>query len=164
MIMGWMMDEFSKIKRQRTPAVITGKPIQLGGSLGRDDATGRGAYHCIKELEQRRRWHPQEMRVAIQGFGNAAQSVAQLLHADGYTIVAVSDSRGSIYKSDGFDIPSLIHMKNTSRELRAVYCDGSVCESVEAERLSNGDFANPLRRPPQRAANRTSSACQWLPV
>ena len=52
MIMGWMMDEYSKIRRRRTPAVITGKPIPLGGSLGRDDATGRGAYYCIKELER----------------------------------------------------------------------------------------------------------------
>ena len=59
MIMGWMMDEYSKIQRRRTPAVITGKPIPLGGSLGRDDATGRGAYYCIKELEQKRGWDPE---------------------------------------------------------------------------------------------------------
>lgn len=52
MIMGWMMDEYSKIVRRHSPAVITGKPIELGGSLGRDDATGRGAYYCIKELEK----------------------------------------------------------------------------------------------------------------
>ncbi|MCL4112069.1 UNVERIFIED_CONTAM: hypothetical protein GTU68_015703, partial [Idotea baltica] len=130
MIMGWMMDEYSKICRQRTPAVITGKPIQLGGSLGRDDATGRGAYYCIKELEKRRGWHPSEIRVAVQGFGNAGQHVAQFLHADGYKIVAVSDSQGSIFKPDGFDVPSLIYTKNSSRKLQAVY----------SERLSNGDL------------------------
>ena len=132
MIMGWMMDEYSKIHRRRTPAVITGKPIPLGGSLGRDDATGRGAYHCIKELEQKRGWNPEEIRVAVQGFGNAGQHVARLLHADGYRVLAVSDSLGGIYKSDGFDIPSLIHVKNESRKLMAVYCEESVCEVVEA--------------------------------
>ena len=137
MIMGWMMDEYSKIHRRRTPAVITGKPIPLGGSLGRDDATGRGAYHCIKELEQKRGWKPEEIRVAVQGFGNAGQHVARLLHADGYRVLAVSDSRGGIYKSDGFDIPSLIHVKNESRKLTAVYCEESVCEVVEADTITN---------------------------
>ena len=71
MIMGWIMDEYSKIHRRRTPGVITGKPIPLGGSLGRDDATGRGAYYCIKELEHKHGWNPEDMRVAVQGFGNA---------------------------------------------------------------------------------------------
>ena len=137
MIMGWMMDEYSKIHRRRTPAVVTGKPIPLGGSLGRDDATGRGAYHCIKELEQKRGWKPEEIRVAVQGFGNAGQHVARLLQADGYRVLAVSDSRGGIYKSDGFDIPSLIHVKNESRKLTAVYCEESVCEVVEADTITN---------------------------
>lgn len=137
MIMGWMMDEYSKIHRRRTPAVITGKPIPLGGSLGRDDATGRGAYYCIKELEHKHGWKPDEVRVAVQGFGNAGQHVARLLHADDYKIVAVSDSRGGIYRKDGFDIPSLIHMKNESRRLKAVYCDESVCESVKADTITN---------------------------
>ncbi len=140
MIMGWMMDEYSKLRRQRMPAVITGKPIPLGGSLGRDDATGRGAYYCIKELESRRNWQPSEMRVAVQGFGNAGQHVAQLLHKDGYKVVAVSDSQGAIYQPDGFDVPSLIYMKNESRRLKAVYCDGSVCESVHAEKISNAEL------------------------
>ena len=140
MIMGWMMDEYSKIHRQRTPAVITGKPIPLGGSLGRDDATGRGAYYCIKELERKRGWKPDEIRVAVQGFGNAGQHVAQLLHADGYRIVAVSDSRGGIFKADGFDVPSLMHIKNKSRQLKAVYCEGSVCAAVDCDTLTNAQL------------------------
>ncbi len=137
MIMGWMMDEYSKIRRCRTPAVITGKPIPLGGSLGRDDATGRGAYYCLKELEQRRGWKPQQVRVAVQGFGNAGQNVASFLHADGYRIVAVSDSGGGIYREQGFDVPSLIHVKNDARKLRAVYCEDSICSAVEAESITN---------------------------
>jgi glutamate dehydrogenase (NADP+) len=140
MIMGWMMDEYSKMHRQRVPAVITGKPIPLGGSLGRDDATGRGAYFCIKELEAKRSWKPHDVRVAVQGFGNAGQHVAQLLHADGYRIVAVSDSCGAIYKPEGFDVPSLVYMKNESRRLQAVYCDGSVCEAVEAQHMTNEEL------------------------
>ncbi len=136
-IMGWMMDEYSKIHRCHTPAVITGKPIPLGGSLGREDATGRGAYYCIKELERLRGWNPQNMTVAVQGFGNAGQNVARLLHAAGYRIVAVSDSQGGIYKAEGFDIPSLQHVKSESRRLRAVYCEGSVCEAIAAETITN---------------------------
>ena len=139
-IMGWMMDEYSKITRRHTPAVITGKPIPLGGSLGRDTATGRGAYHCIKEIEKRRGWKPSNTRVAVQGFGNGGQVVAQHLHADGYKVVAVSDSKGGIYKADGFDIPSLIHFKNETRNLAAVYCDGSVCEAVKSDRITNEEL------------------------
>ncbi len=140
MVMGWMMDEYSKIRRQRIPAVITGKPISLGGSLGREEATGRGAYLCIKELETRLRWRPSDVRVAVQGFGHAGQHIARLAHADGYRIVAVSDSQGGIHRTEGFDVPSLIKMKNESRKLRAVYCEVSVFELVEAETITNEEL------------------------
>src|ERR1700722_6392905 len=70
MIMGWMMDEYSKIVRKLSPAVITGKPIPLGGSQGREDATARGGYYCIKQLEKKHNWIPSQTRVAVQGFGN----------------------------------------------------------------------------------------------
>jgi glutamate dehydrogenase (NADP+) len=140
MIMGWMMDEYSKIKRRRIPAVITGKPIPLGGSLGRDTATGRGAYHCIQEIQKRKGWKTSEIRVAVQGFGNGGQVVAGLLHQGGYKIVAVSDSKGGIYRAEGFDIPSLARVKNETRKLQAVYCDGSVCEMIEADRITNQEL------------------------
>lgn len=140
MIMGWMMDEYSKIKRQFSPAVITGKPIPLGGSLGRDDATGRGGYYCIKELERILDLKPGKTTVAIQGFGNAGQAVAKLLHADGYKIVAISDSSGGIYSKDGFDAPSIIKAKNDSRKVQAVYCSESVCESIPADTITNEEL------------------------
>ena len=140
MVMGWMMDEYSKHRGQRTPAVITGKPLHLGGSVGRDDATGRGAYYSLKVIEERRGWDPRETTVAIQGFGNAGQHIASLLHADGYRIVAVSDSRGGIHRSEGFDVPSLVSTKNDTRQLRAVYCEGSICELVPAEQVSNDEL------------------------
>jgi glutamate dehydrogenase (NADP+) len=136
-IMGWMMDEYSQVVRQRTPAVITGKPVALGGSRGRSSATGRGGYICIRELARARDWEPGETTVAVQGFGNAGQEVARLLHRDGYRVVAVSDSGGGVYREDGLDIPSLVEEKNRSRKLGALYCECSVCDTASARRIAN---------------------------
>ncbi len=140
MVMGWMSDEYSKISRRHEPGVFTGKPISLGGSLGRDDATGRGAYHCVKVLEERNGWDPAATTVAVQGFGNGGQHVARLLHADGYRVVAVSDSAGGVLKPDGLDIPSVAQFKNDTRRLEAVYCEGSVCELVDADDITNDEL------------------------
>lgn len=137
MIMGWMADEYAKIQRRSVPAVITGKPIPLGGSVGREDATGRGAYYCIKEHEKERGWKPQDVTVAIQGFGNAGQAVARLLDDDGYNIVAVSDSGGGIFRKEGFHIPSLIRAKTETRRLKAVYCEEGLSDVVTAETITN---------------------------
>ena len=139
-IMGWMMDEYSTIRRQYCPAVITGKPVSMGGSVGRSDATGRGAFYCIRELARKQGLEPSETRVAVQGFGNAGQSVARLLHKDGYRIVAVSDSQGAIYRPEGFDIPSLIRIKEETRHVQAVYCDGALCHHIDATNLTNEEL------------------------
>ncbi len=139
-IMGWMMDEYSTIRRQHVPAVITGKPVSMGGSVGRTDATGRGAYYCIRELARKQGLDPATTTVAIQGFGNAGQHVARLLHKDGYRIVAVSDSQGAIYSPGGFDIPSLVRIKEETRRVQAVYCEGALCRAVEATNLSNQEL------------------------
>jgi glutamate dehydrogenase (NADP+) len=140
MIMGWMMDEYSKMHRRHTPAVITGKPIALGGSQGRNEATGRGAYHCIKEHEKQRGWKPANVTVAVQGFGNAGQAVARLLYEDGYKIVAVSDSQGAIYRDEGFHIPSLIKAKAQTRKLQGVYCQDGICELINSTVISNEEL------------------------
>lgn len=139
-VMGWMMDEYSLIKRKRTPEVITGKPIALGGSLGRDDATARGGYYCIVELAKKRLWKPEETSVAVQGFGNAGQFIARLLHDAGYKIVAVSDSQGAFYKKDGFDIESLIRNKNKTGKVAPVLCEGENCHEVEAQSITNEEL------------------------
>lgn len=139
-IMGWMMDEYSSITRQRRPSIITGKPIPLGGSLGRNDATGRGAYYCIKELEKIHNWDTSKITVAVQGFGNGGQHVARLLHQDGYKIVAISDSKGGIHNENGFDVPSIIYAKNTSKKVAAVYCEDTVCQSVAADNITNKEL------------------------
>jgi glutamate dehydrogenase (NADP+) len=139
-IMGWMMDEYEAIKRTKSPAVITGKPVRLGGSLGRDDATGRGAYLCIAELAKRYNLDPKTTTVAVQGFGNGGYHVARLLQDAGYRIVAISDSKGGIYSSDGFDVASIYEDKQRSRRVRAVYCEQSVCEIVDHDVISNEDL------------------------
>jgi glutamate dehydrogenase (NADP+) len=140
MVMGWMFDEYSRLTGSRDGSVITGKPIPLGGSLGREDATGRGAYYVIKEIERQREWKPSNITVAVQGFGNAGQHIADLLFQNGYKVVAVSDSQGGIHRPEGFDVPSIRQVKNDSRRLQAVYCEGSVCELVDADQITNQEL------------------------
>lgn len=119
-VMAWMMDEYSTIVGQRSPAVITGKPIALGGSLGRDDATARGGFYQILELEKKWGWKPGEIRVAIQGYGNAGQHFAHFAADRGYKVVAASDSRGGVYNPDGFDVASLSETKATKGSVTAM--------------------------------------------
>lgn len=116
-IMGWMSDEFDVIKRGLYPGVITGKPVAVGGSLGRDDATGRGGFVCLQKVEQKRGWSPKDITIAIQGFGNAGQHFARLADEAGYKVVAVSDSRGGIYDPDGLDVRGTISTKNDTGRL-----------------------------------------------
>lgn len=101
MIMGWMADQYNRIKRGKYPGVITGKPIALGGSLGRTDATGRGGVYVLRCLEKKLGITPSDTTVAIQGFGNVGFYCAQLLHDAGYKIIAISNSEGGIYDPDG---------------------------------------------------------------
>lgn len=141
MIMGWMMDQYSIIRRQLSPAVITGKPIGMGGSAGRDRATGTGAYHVLAAMMQRFDRTPANTTVAVQGFGNAGSVVARLLFEAGYKVVAVSDSRGGVYSDRGLDIPSLQQYKASTRSLQAVYCKDSVCSLVDShETLTNEEL------------------------
>ncbi|MDA5193475.1 Glu/Leu/Phe/Val family dehydrogenase [Govanella unica] len=125
MIMGWMADEYSSIVGQSTPAVITGKPIALGGSLGRDDATARGGYYLVRHLEQELGLK-RGSRVAIQGFGNAGQHIARLLDDDGYKIVAVSDSQGAIASDSGLDVNALLKAKEHGRSVTTLAGTGDV--------------------------------------
>jgi glutamate dehydrogenase (NADP+) len=123
MIMGWMADEYASIVGEATPAVITGKPIALGGSLGRDDATARGGYYLAQRLARQLGLEPGS-RVAIQGFGNAGQHIARLLAGDGYSIVAVSDSKGAIRSPSGLDIEKLMATKKQGSVTSLAGTDG----------------------------------------
>jgi glutamate dehydrogenase (NADP+) len=116
MIMGWMSDEYNQITGQVSPAVITGKPIALGGSLGRNDATARGGFYLVRHLASELGLD-KDHTVAIQGFGNAGQFYARLTAADGNSVVAVSDSAGAIYRPGGLDVEKLIAGKNSGRRV-----------------------------------------------
>ncbi|MHB9132894.1 MAG: Glu/Leu/Phe/Val family dehydrogenase [Armatimonadota bacterium] len=103
-IMAWMMDEYSKITGYNVPGLITGKPLLLGGSLGRDDATARGAIYCVREAAKYQNIDLKGATIAIQGYGNAGVFMAQLAtEILDLKVVAVSDSRGGIYNANGVD-------------------------------------------------------------
>ncbi|HWT94737.1 MAG TPA: Glu/Leu/Phe/Val dehydrogenase [Solirubrobacteraceae bacterium] len=108
MVMGWMMDQYAIIKRRIEPGVVTGKPVSMGGSLGRDTATGDGAWHVIKTLlpDLLDDEDADSVTVAIQGFGNAGQVLAQRLHEAGHKVVAISDSKVALHNPEGIDIPA----------------------------------------------------------
>lgn len=140
-IMGWMSDEFAQIERRQTPAAITGKPLGLGGSNGRTAATGRGALQVLDLWAERQGKAPNDLRVAVQGFGNAGYHFARLAHERGYHIVALSDSKGAIHSADGLDPVPIWRHKHETRELKGmVYCDASVCEESGTEQLTNDEL------------------------
>lgn len=107
-VMGWMMDEYDRLVGYHSPGFITGKPLVLGGSLGRLEATGRGVMITIAEARRRLGIDGKEATAAIQGFGNVGGITAALLAEAGIRVVAVADSRGVIHNPDGLDIPALI--------------------------------------------------------
>ena len=130
MIMGWMADEYSSIVGHPSPAVITGKPLQLGGSLGRDDATGRGGYYVLRHLEKDLGITPEKTRVIVQGFGNVGYHCSRMLHADGYRIVGLSDSTTALYAPDGMDPLAVREHKKCTGSLRGAPAHGRVQETT----------------------------------
>jgi glutamate dehydrogenase/leucine dehydrogenase len=108
-IMAWMVDEYSKLKGAFTPAVITGKPVELGGSLGREYSTSHGGACVVQQAVKKLKLN--DPSVAIQGFGNVGSYAAKILAEQGFKITAVSDSKGGIYDADGLNIPEIIKVK-----------------------------------------------------
>lgn len=106
-VMAWVMDTYSMHKRHTVTAVVTGKPVEMGGSLGRREATGRGCMIVTRKALLRLGLPLQGARVAVQGFGNVGSIAAQLLAEQGARIVAVSDKTGGLYNAKGLDLPSL---------------------------------------------------------
>ena len=109
--MAWIMDTYSMHVGYTVPGVVTGKPISLGGSEGRNEATARGAVYCIVEAADHLGMDLHKSTVAIQGFGNAGSIAAQLMAAEGSRIVAVSDSTGGIHRAEGLDVERVIDWK-----------------------------------------------------
>ena len=136
-IMAWMSREYNRMKGHNTPSVITGKPVPLGGSLGRDDAAARGGYYIVQDLAERRGLRPKEMTVAVQGFGNAGYHIARLLHGEGFRIVAVSDSRRAFYSEDGFDPEAVMAHKDAEGAVGPVRRQGEGWDVVDHEEITN---------------------------
>jgi glutamate dehydrogenase (NAD(P)+) len=107
-VMAWVMDTYSMHKRHTVTAVVTGKPIEMGGSLGRREATGRGCTVVTKEALKQLKMPIKGTRVAVQGFGNVGSIAAQLMAQEGMTIVAVSDKSGGSYNPKGLDLPDVL--------------------------------------------------------
>jgi glutamate dehydrogenase (NAD(P)+) len=129
-VMAWIMDTYSMQCGYSVPGVVTGKPVAIGGSQGRDKATARGCLYVVDEAMNVKGIAVEDARVAIQGFGNAGMHAADLMQRAGYTIVAVSDSRGGVANPKGLDVPGLIaHKKET----------GSVVGFTGGERITNKD-------------------------
>lgn len=135
-IMAWMRDEYEKQTRSYSPAMITGKPLSFGGSLGRDTATARGGFFILQEMVDRLALEPHDLRVAIQGFGNAGAHMAKYLHEAGYNVVAVSDSQGGIYSPEGIDPVRIYKYKQKTGSVTGEYCEGSVCD-IDRMKLDN---------------------------
>jgi len=144
-IMAWIMDTYSMHVRHTVTAVVTGKPLELGGSHGRIEATGRGLMIVCDEAAKRLGMSPDQTRVVIQGFGNVGSNAARLMRRRGYKIVGVSTSKGGVYNKNGIDVEalSLYHQRNrtlsgfpgaqetSSAELLVADCDILIPAALE---------------------------------
>ena len=130
-IMAWMLDEYEKIIGMHAPGVITGKPLELGGSVVRDISTSLGAVFVLKEATKDLKLKPSNTKVAIQGFGNAGMNAAKLLHNGGYKIIAVSDSKSGLYNDKGLDMPKVVEHKEKKDSLSGF---------KDAKEISNEDL------------------------
>ena len=131
-VMAWMMDTYSMGHGHTVPAVVTGKPVAVGGSEGRAEATGRGVLFCTEELAKRRGDRLEDLRVVVQGFGNVGSVTARLLAEAGARVIAVSDAGGGYYNGQGLDVGGLIDGCNQHGQI--------VTEPPGADRVSNADI------------------------
>jgi len=129
-IMGWMLDEYEKIKGKKEPGMITGKPIELGGLKLRSDSTSRGGFIVLSEFLRKMNKKPKDIKIAIQGFGNAGSNFASYFGGKGCNIIAVSDSRGGILDDACIDIDKLIKFKN----------DGNKVSDFKGKKISNNEI------------------------
>ena len=136
-IMGWMADEYAMIARRQEPGIITGKPLHLNGSKGREFATGQGALFALQEYLEHYKPNGQQITIAVQGFGNAGFHFARIAQQCGYRVVAISDSQGAIYDPKGLNVLDVHRLKQEDNRLASVYCDGSVCNELDYETLNN---------------------------
>jgi glutamate dehydrogenase (NAD(P)+) len=130
--MAWVMDTYSMHVGEATTAVVTGKPIELGGSAGRREATGRGVMMCCDKALTKLGMKKEGCRVVVQGFGNVGSLAAELMHKAGYKIVGLADIGGGLYNEKGFDVPNVIDWVYTQkRALHDFPGGGTKMTSVE---------------------------------
>ena len=122
--MAWVMDTYSMHHRQATTAVVTGKPIELGGSRGRREATGRGVMICCDKALAKLGMKKEATRVVIQGFGNVGSMAADLMQKAGYKIIGLADIGGGLYNENGFDVPKVIDWVSTQKKALQDYPGG----------------------------------------
>ena len=111
-VMAWIFDTYSMNKGHSVLGVVTGKPLAIGGSLGREEATARGALYVITDALQEEGKSPEGLRIAVQGFGNVGRHLARMLAEEGALLIAVSDSRGGLHAPNGLDIPGVLAHKS----------------------------------------------------
>jgi len=117
-IMAWMLDEYEKITGKHAPGFITGKPVELGGSMLRDISTSMGGYFVLKEVIYQFDMKLEGLKVIVQGFGNVGMNVAKILYDKKSIIIGVSDSSTGIYNAEGLDIEKVVQHKNSTKELK----------------------------------------------
>lgn len=135
-IMAVMLDEYEKIKSASEPGAFTGKPLSVGGSLGRDTATAQGGVYVLQDVVSLLGLQSKGLRVAVQGFGNAGYNVARILHGLGYRIVGLSDSKGAMVSQRGLDPQLLNDAKHKGDSIKDFYCKGTLCD---LERLTKDE-------------------------
>ena len=116
--MAWIMDTYSQLKGYSVPESVTGKPVEIGGSWGRTEATGRGVIHCVKQAMQNKKFKLKGASVAIQGFGNVGYNAAVTAHEEGCKVIAVSDSTGGIYCRDGLNPEDVLSHKEKTKSVQ----------------------------------------------
>ncbi len=129
-IMKWMSDEYEKLTGDKTRATFTGKPVEYGGSLGRESATGLGGFYTFKALQDKLNLDG-NLKVVVQGFGNVGSFAIKSFLKDGHKVIAVSDSKGGIYKEEGFSFEELENHKKTN---------GSLSDFPNAKNLTNEEL------------------------
>jgi len=131
-IMAWIMDTYSMNIGYSAPGVVTGKPIEIGGSEGRLTATGRGAMFVIDEALKYKKIKPSDCAVSVQGFGNVGSATAQFLHELGCKIIGVTDVSGGLFNKKGIDVPKLIeHVKNAPKKSIEGFSGGDFVSGIE---------------------------------
>jgi len=117
-IMAWVRDEYERVVGRQVPGVVTGKPLNSGGSQGRTPATAHGGMYILAEVMEKLKLKPKQVTVAVQGMGNVGGIMAQLLHQAGYRVVAMSDSSTAIYNPKGLDVPAVERLKKQTGSLK----------------------------------------------